>query len=148
MADYSFQDAKTIINELCKKAEGDGFPTRESFMDVIEANPDLAVQGYNAFCKIFLWNEASIRLYGYREDEAVNQDLTELVIPAEMRPFARDMISIGVRTGKMPDASACDLLTASGDFVTVYSGHLVFQWDNATTPEFYCIDLPIKTEGE
>ena len=145
MLEYSFQDAKVAINALCKTAEQNGFPTRESFLDAIHAAPHLAVQGYNAFGKIFFWNDASIRLYGFREAEAVNQDLTELVIPPEMRAFARDMIANGVKTGKMPAAAACDLLRSTGEYVTVYSGHLVFQWDHATTPEFYCIDLPIIT---
>ena len=148
MFQYSFQDAKVVINTLCKTARDNGFPTRESFMDVIHANPHLAVQGYNAFGKIFFWNDASIHLYGLREDEAVNQDLTELIIPPEMRLFALDMISNGIKTGKMPAAAACDLLRADGEYVTVYSGHLIFQWNHATTPEFYCIDLPLKTEAE
>ncbi len=147
MADFSFQDAKVIINEICLAAENNEYPNRESFMDMLNANPHIAVQGYNAYCKIFYWNSASISLYGYREEEAVNQDLTELILPAEMRPFARDMIQNGVRCGKMPEASACDLLNANGNYVTVFSGHLVFQWDEATTPEFYCIDLPINSES-
>ena len=36
----------------------------------------------------------------------------------------------------------------NGEYITVYSGHIVFQWSDATTPEFYCIDLGIKSEHE
>jgi PAS domain S-box-containing protein len=143
---YSYQDAKKAVHAICEAAEAGNYKTRESFMDMLEATPHLAVQGYNAFGKIFLWNTASAHLYGYREAEAVNQDITELVIPPEMRQFARDMISNGRKTGRMPDAAPCDLLTSSGDYVTVYSGHLVFKWDNSGSPEFYCIDLALDTE--
>ena len=51
------------------------------------------------------------------------------------------------RTGKMPDASACDLLRYNGEFVSVYSGHVMFKWEN-NHPEFYCIDLPLETEQD
>jgi PAS domain S-box-containing protein len=146
MANFSYQDARVIINEICEAAGSNAYPSRKSFMDMVDANPHIAVQGYNAYCKIFYWNSASISLYGYREEEAVNQDFTELILPTEMRSFALDMVANGARTGKMPVAGACDLLNADGKYVTVYSGHVVFQWDNATTPEFYCIDLPIETD--
>ncbi|MDF7807124.1 PAS domain-containing protein [Pontiellaceae bacterium B12219] len=147
MAEFSFQDAKTIIHAICNAAENNEFPTRKSFMDMLEANPHLAVQGYNAYAKIFYWNAASIGLYGYRLDEVVNKNLIELILPPEMRAFARDMISNGAKTGKMPEAGACDLLKSNGEYVTVYSGHIVFQWEHATSPEFYCIDLALQTES-
>lgn len=148
MTKFSFQDAKTIINTVCKAADNNEFPTRQSFMDMLRANPHIAAQGYNAYAKIFFWNQASVHLYGFREDEVVNRDLAELILPPEMRGFARDMITNGAKTGKMPDAGACDLLNSAGEYITVYSGHVVFQWDEATTPEFYCVDLAIKSEGD
>ncbi len=117
-------------------------------MDMLQTNPHIAVQGYNAYAKIFFWNQASVNLYGYREDEAVNKDLTELILPPEMRGFAQDMITNGAKTGSMPAAGACDLLDSNGDYLTVYSGHVVFQWDHTSIPEFYCIDLGIQSENE
>lgn len=143
MSQFTLQEARAIINELCETAENNGFPTRKSFMDMLALNPRIAVQGYNHFGKIFYWNNASITVYGHRIEEAVNQDLVELIIPPEMRQFARDMIARGARTGKMPDPGACDLVNAAGQYVTVYSGHIAFSWGNSSTAEFYCVDLPI-----
>lgn len=145
MRKYSIQDAKAIIHELCFTAENNGFPTRDSFMDMLTLNPEIAVQGYNRFGKIFFWNEASISLYGHRLDEAVNKDLVELIMPPEMHQFAKDMMTRGAQTGHMPVPSPCDLLHADGSYVTVYSGHLAFSWDDASTPELYCLDLPLET---
>jgi hypothetical protein len=147
MSKFSFQDAKSIINTVCKSAAQNKFPSRESFMNMLQENPHLAVQGYNAYGKIFLWNHASVNLYGHRNEEAVNKDITELILPPEMRLFAKDMIATGARTGKMPDAGSYDMLHANGDFVTVYSGHLVFQWDHTTIPEFYGLHLAINEEN-
>jgi hypothetical protein len=81
-------------------------------------------------------------------NDAINQDIIELVMPPEMRPLAHDMISNGRRTGRMPDAAARDLLQCGGKYVTVFSGHLVFNWDSSSSPEFYCIGLGILTEAD
>ena len=148
MKRFPFEEAKKEIVSICKAADMGAFDTREKFMEMVAKNPYLAVQGYNAFGKIFFWNTASATLYGQREEEAVNQDLVELIIPPEMRSFARAMISNAQKTGKMPDPSACDLLLETGKYVTVFSGHVVFSWENASTPEFYCVDLPIEIEAE
>lgn len=148
MTKFSIQDARSIINELCEKADHNGFPTRKSFMDMIARNPLIAVQGYNCFGKIFFWNNSSVTVYGHRVEEAINKDLVELIIPPEMRKFVRDMITLGAKSGNMPDPGACDLLHADGSYVTVYSGHLAFSWDGASTPEFYCLDLPLITAPE
>ncbi len=148
MKKYPYKDAKKIIDSICQMAEEGTFDTRGQFMDFLDANPHVAVQGYNVFGKIFFWNTASSDIYGYRESEAINQDLVELILPPEMRPFARDMLQNAQKTGKMPEATPCDLLRSTGEYITVYSGHLVFLWDEATTPEFYCIDLSLETEED
>ncbi|WP_372807198.1 PAS domain-containing protein [Pontiella sp.] len=144
---YPFQDAKAIIHTVCDAAKAGDFDTRDAFMSMLERNPHLAVQGYNAFGKIFFWNEAAVGLYGYREAEAVNQDIFELIIPKEMRPLARAQVEVARKTGKMTEAGACDLLRETGEFVTIYSGHLVFQWENGPQ-EFYCVDLALETEAD
>lgn len=143
---YPFQEAKAVIHAVCDAADAGGYPTRDDFMDMLARNPHIAAQGYNMFGKVFFWNQASAYLYGHRESDAVNQDLFDLVIPPEMRQLARDAVQVARKTGKMPDPSPCDLLKSNGEYITVYSGHLVFQWDDATTPEFYCLDLALETE--
>lgn len=143
---FSIQDAKAIIHDICDAAENGNFPTRASFLDMLTLNPLLGAQGYNCFGKIFYWNNASVSLYGHRIEEAINQDLVELILPLEMQKFARDMITKGCRTGQMPAPGAFDLLHKDGSHVTVYSGHLVFNWDHSTTPELYCVDLPILND--
>ena len=147
MKSYSLQQAKSIIQKVCEMTGKGAFPTRESFIEYIDRNTHIAIQGYNPYGKIFLWNTASSHLYGYRESEAINQDIIELIIPPEMRAFARSAIATAQRTGRMPDPGFYDLLHCKGHFVTVYSGHLFFSWDDATMPEFYCIDLPIDSDA-
>ncbi len=146
MKRYPYKEAKKIIDVVCRDAEAGKFDTRAKFMTMLDQNPHIATQGYNVYGKIFYWNTASSDMYGYRESEAINQDLVELILPPEMHQFARDMLLNARKTGTMPAASPCDLIHHNGSFITVFSGHLVFTWDEATTPECYCIDLALETE--
>jgi len=143
---YIYEEAKQLITSICKAAADGKYDTREKFHAMMKANPDVAVQGYNAFGKIFFWNIPSAHLYGYSEAAAINRDLFETILPPEMRPLARDLISVATKTGRTPAPSSCDLRQRNGEYVTVFSGHLMFQWENATTPEFYCVDVGIEPQ--
>ena len=144
MKKYSYEEAKALIQSICRAAGKGAYDTREKFLDVLEANPDIAAQGYNSFGKIFFWNKASALLYGYNEAAAINRDVFETILPPELRQLARSMIRSAFETGKVPEPSACDLLHRDGAYLTVFSGHLMFTWKDATTPEFYCIDAAIE----
>lgn len=146
MKKYQYAEAKELIRTICSAAHSGEYDTREKFMSELKRNPYLATAGYNAFGKIFYWNDASVHLYGHREADAINQDLVELILPPEMRKFARDMILNARKTGRMPEPSACDLLRHDGEYITVFSGHMVFQWTDTTSFEFYSIDLPLTSE--
>lgn len=148
MNKYPYQDAQTLIQSICDAAARGEYDTRDKFHAMLEANPDVAAQGYNAFGKIFFWNDSSIETYGYKESEAVNQDIFEMLIPEEMRSLAREAVSTATLSGRLPPPSSCDLLHRNGDYVTVVSGHVMFAWDGPSTPEFYCIDIGIEPPGE
>lgn len=148
MNKYLYEKAKKIIQSICEAAANGEYDTREKFHAMLEDNPDVAVQGYNAFGKIFFWNQASAYFYGYNKGEAIGRDVFETILPPEVRPLARDAILAASKTGKMPEPSSCDLLQRNGEYVTMYSGHLMFNWDGPSTPEFYCIDAGIATQPE
>jgi len=148
MLKYDSPEAKTMIQSICQAADAGEYDTREKFMAMLEQNPHIAAQGYNAYGKIFYWNKASCELYGYSEAAAVNQELFELILPPEFRQFARDLISTAQKTGKTPEAGPCDLVRRGGELVTVYSGHVMFNWDSDTTSEFYCVDVAISGQPD
>jgi PAS domain S-box-containing protein len=145
MNKYPYKEAKSIVQAVSSAATDGMYDTREKFLTMLAANPDIAAQGYNAFGKIFFWNDASVLLYGYKEEDAVNRDIFETILPPEMRRMARTMVQSAAETGRTPEPSACDLLHRSGEYVTVFSGHLLFRWDGPTTPEFYCVDVGVES---
>ena len=141
MKKYPYKQSKEEILTICRAAAAGEYDSREKFMAVLGENSHIAVQGYNPYGNIFYWNDASAHLYGYSETAAVNRNLFELILPPEMRTLAQDMISCAKKTGKTPEAGPCDLMRHNGEFITVFSGHLMFQWEGSAVPEFYCIDL-------
>lgn len=141
---YAYKEARELITSTCQAAAAGEYDTREKFHAMVATHPDIAVQGYNIFGKIFFWNTPSAQLYGYSETAAVNKDLFETILPPEIRQLARAMVAAAPRTGKTPEAVSCDLLRRNGEYVTVFSGHLMFQWENATTPEFYFVAVEIQ----
>ncbi len=143
MKKYTYPEAKTLIQSICEAAKNGAYDTREKFMAMLDQNPSVASQGYNALGEIFFWNNTATHLYGYSERTAINKDIFELILPPELRPFARDMTLLARETGKVAEAGSCDLIRSNGEYVTVFSGHLVFQWDEGTEPEFYCVDAAI-----
>ena len=144
MKKYPYKEAKALVQSICAAAGNGAYDTREKFHDMLQEHPDIAAQGYNTYGKIFFWNRGSAALYGYSEAAAINRDIFETILPPEMRALARDLVRSATKTGKLPEASSCDLLHRSGDYVSVFSGHLMFQWDGPATPEFYCIDVGIE----
>lgn len=146
MKKYAYKDARKLVLSICSAAETGDYDSRDKFLAMLKANPDVAAQGYNPFGKIFFWNPASVALYGYNEAVAINKDLFELILPPDLQQFARDMISMAGKTGKLPEPGAFDLLRRNGEYVTVFSGHLMFQWNDASSPEFYCIDIGIEPQ--
>ena len=148
MKKHPYNKAKKEILGIYMAAAAGEYDSREKFMALLDANPHLAAQGYNPYGQIFYWNDASAHLYGYSEAEAVNRNLFELILPPEMRSLAQDMILCAQKTGKLPEAGPCDLMRHNGEFVTVFSGHLMFNWEGAAVPEFYCIDLATCPDPE
>ncbi len=139
----TFNSAKETIRSICRDADKDRFTARTEFLRKLEQHPEIAVQGYNLFGKIFYWNDASARLYGHSAAEAVNRNLIELILPPEMRQFAFDLILNAAKTGRMPEPGAFDLMHQNGEYVSVFVGHLVFHWADASTPEFYYLNYPL-----
>ena len=124
MKKYPYKEAKALVRSIFKAATDGEYDTREKFLAMLEANPDVAAQGYNAYGKIFFWNQASSLLYGHSESATFNKDIFETILPPEMRPFARDLVLSATQSGTLPEPSSCDLLRQNGDYVLRHlNGH-------------------------
>ncbi len=119
--------------------------SEERFRLLMDAVPNISVQGYDVDGIVFYWNKASERVYGYSVDEAVGKNLGELIIPAEVQPRFREALEVGrhvTSSGEFMPSGELKLLRKDRSFVPVYSVHIaVCQKDLA--PKLFCVDVDL-----
>jgi PAS domain S-box-containing protein len=102
----------------------------------------VSVQGYAPNGTTQYWNQASEQLYGYTMQEAIGNNLLELIIPAEMRNDVAYAIHQMAETGQPIPSSELSLMRKDGSRVTVFSSHTIVK--SAGKPqELFCIDIDL-----
>lgn len=115
----------------------------QRFRELIDAIPDIAVQGYDHRLVCRFWNAASERLYGYREHEAIGTSLLDLIIPPDMREAVIQATADMLASGQAIPTAELVLRDKAGQPVHVHSGHVLLQRPGQT-PEFFCIDFDLS----
>jgi len=112
------------------------------FRNLLRNISSVAVQGYGPDGMIQYWNQASERLYGYSEQEAIGRNLLDLIIPPEMRADVGQAVQQMAETGKPVPASEVSLMRRDGSRVAVFSSHAIVQTPGQP-PELFCVDIDI-----
>lgn len=133
-----------------KKAEMALSQSEGRFRHLFSDVANIAVQGYGPDGTVRFWNRASTELYGYTEEEAVGNNLLDLIIPPEMRGAVREAVDYMFTSGEKVPADELLLMRKDGTLVPVYSNHTVLEVTGAGK-ELYCIDIDLtkrkKAEG-
>ncbi len=114
--------------------------SEQRFRSLIENALNLPVQGYDHERRVFFWNAASERLYGFTRQEAMGRRLEELIIPEDMAAEVRRDIARWMAAGTAPPAGELRLRHKDGSPVAVFSSHVMLQGPGGR-PEMYCIDV-------
>ena len=112
------------------------------FQKIFQDVPSIAVQGYGPDGTAKYWNRASELLYGYSMQEAVGQNLLDLIIPGEMRGEIEQALRQMTETGQPIPPAELSLLRKDGSRVVVLSSHAVFRFPGRE-PELFCIDVDL-----
>jgi PAS domain S-box-containing protein len=111
---------------------------------LLEGLEAIAVQGYDRHRRVFFWNSASERLYGWTRQEALGQRLEDLIIPAAMREFVIQAVDGWMAQGSLSmPAETLDLQHKDGHAVPVLSSHTLRRRSDGE-PEMYCVDIDLK----
>lgn len=123
--------------------------SEQRFRDLIDAIPNIAVQGYDHRLICRFWNAASEQLYGYSAAEAIGTSLLDLIIPAALRDAVLQATSAMLSTGQAIPSAELELRDKQGRPVHVHSGHVLLQRPGQA-PEFFCIDFDLgeRRQGE
>ncbi|MDO9233965.1 MAG: EAL domain-containing protein [Methylotenera sp.] len=113
------------------------------FRDLLEKIPLVSVQGYAADGTTNYWNQASEYLYGFSAEEALGKNLTDLIIPPEMRSGVKEAMHQMFETGEPIPASELTLIRKGGSKVEVFSSH-AYVHVPGRAPEMFCMDIDLS----
>ncbi|WP_081960684.1 sensor domain-containing phosphodiesterase [Nitrincola sp. A-D6] len=109
---------------------------------IFEKIPAIAVQGYDANRRVFLWNKASEQLYGYTLEEALGQQLENLIIPSEDRSEVKAAIVSWLQGNEEIPSGELTLQRKDGSRLRVFSSH-VMHTTSVGQKELYCVDVDL-----
>ncbi|MFN2344042.1 MAG: PAS domain S-box protein, partial [Desulfonatronovibrio sp.] len=125
-----------------KQAEKTIQETESRFRRLL-ANVDfVAVQGYNMEGVAIYWNQASEILYGYTKQEALGQNLIDLIIPDEMRSQVQREIQQMTSSAEPVPSSELTLKRKDGSLVPVFSSHTLIRKHDGSL-ELFCVDIDL-----
>jgi PAS domain S-box-containing protein len=147
VSSITLPDGPALLGFFQDISERSGMETalRESelrFRTLFDDVPAIAAQGYDQDRNVLYWNEASARLYGYSQEEALGRKLEELIIPPNMRPLVAQAIRDWVEKDIPIPAGELEMMRKDGSLVSVFSSHVMQQTKN-NTRELYCLDIDL-----
>ncbi|MGC3987808.1 MAG: EAL domain-containing protein [Pseudorhodoferax sp.] len=113
------------------------------FRSLLRNVPSISVQGYRNDGTATYWNKASERLYGYSEQEALGQNLLDLIIPTSMREAVHRNMQQMFSSGRPIPAGEFQFQHKDGSLVDVFSSHMLIEVPEQP-PEIFCIDIDIS----
>ena len=113
------------------------------FRSLLSDIPSISVQGYRADGSTSYWNKASETLYGYSEQEALNNNLLDLIIPPAMHTQVRNAMEQMFHHGIPIPSAEVQLQRKDGSAVHVFSSHTQIAIPGQPA-EMFCIDIDIS----
>ncbi len=113
------------------------------FRRVLQDVQSVAIQGYRPDGTIHYWNHASEKLYGYSEQEALGDNIVDLLITPETRNDFAQKIHQMIEKGQPIPAAELSVLRKDGSRVAVFSSHSIIQMPG-DQQELFCFDIDLS----
>ena len=125
-----------------KKAEQTLKENEQRFRMIFDNISNIAVQGYLADGTIIFWNKACEVLYGYSAEEAVGNNIFELLISEKYEKQTRYETTQMFQTQKTIQAEERELLRKNGEKIHVFSSYTMVSIPGNQV-ELYSIDVDL-----
>lgn len=113
------------------------------FRRIFEQTDAIAVQGYDRDRRVFYWNAASERLYGYTSDQAIGQCLEDLIAEESGQSRFREELNVAIANGLSISAKEMRLGNAAGEKLNILCSH-VATTGSESWGEMYCIGVDLS----
>ncbi len=125
-----------------KRAEEALRESEVRFRSLVENVPSIAVQGFDKNRKVIFWNKASEKLYGYEKEEALGQEIEQLIIPPYNRAEVMAEIAEWIKKGKTVPPGERSLMRKDGSIFEAHSSHVLLKNIRGES-EFYSLDVDL-----
>jgi len=129
-----------------KRVENALRESEERFRNLMEYIPEVSIQGYGTDGTVFYWNKASEKVYGYLAHEAIGRNLSDLIVPDNLKPLFAKALEAGRlvrKSGEFLPSGELLLLQKNGRLVPVYSIHTAV-YTEGKEPLLFCIDVDLS----
>jgi two-component system, cell cycle sensor histidine kinase and response regulator CckA len=118
---------KSKIDELLRLQQELG-ESETRFRTLLDQIPGVAIQGFTIDGKVLYWNQSSEQIYGYRGEQAIGQDVAELIIPMDRQEVFRKALALvpaiaADALGEFMPSGEYMRRTSGGELVPVYAVH-------------------------
>jgi len=113
------------------------------FRNFIDEISSISIQGYDEERRVIFWNNASEKIYGWTEEEALGQKLENLIIPPAMKEDVKSLHHRWVHFGEKIPSGELILIDKAGNDVPVLSSHVMYE--SARGKEMFCIDVDLTS---
>lgn len=114
----------------------------ERLRRLLDMASTLAIQGYDRNGILRYWNRASETIFGFSADQALGRNITDLVIPAEMRDEFAQAVADSAASCEAIPATEEWLLRRDGSRVPVFVSHVVVCLKDRD-PELFCLAVDL-----
>ena len=112
------------------------------FCQLLGSVENISVYGCNEDGEILYWNKACEKIYGYSVEEAVGNNILDLVVPDERKPEVKENFRNMLNMGKQLPAQEQLLQRKGGQLVSVFSNFVIIDLAGKN-PELYCIEIDL-----
>lgn len=116
--------------------------SEERLSEVIGHTPNVAIQWYDSEGRVKLWNDASERMFGFSEEEALGKTLDQLIHTPEENEVFREALASIARTGQSIGPSEFTFRRRNGDSGICLSSLFKIPGDHRSD-WFVCMDIDI-----
>lgn len=113
------------------------------FQGIFSNISNVAIQGYLLDGTVTYWNSAAKDFYGYTPNEAIGNNIIDLIIPDEAKDTVRKELKIMEETTVPIPSGELSMKHKNGQLVTVYSAHTIVNIPNVGS-ELFCIDTDLS----